>query len=184
MSSVSFPIENYEKEVQSAIIEKQFTVFLCGPTLQDLSEKPSSVLRQLLLDDLRSDGFSVVLGEDDGLMELQDCFGGDAQTNELGFIKKHANAVVLVADSSGSFSELGLFAHFHSSPKCNFSFIIVVDEFYRDNEMYLSLGPVKLVESRGKVFYANFKSNDEDFTEIVSAVRNDLRVQRFSLCLD
>lgn len=147
--------------------------------MQDTS-KASSILRKLVLDDLNEEGFEVVLGEDDGLIELQKDFGADAQSNELFFIKKYAKAVVLIADSSGSFSELGLFAHFHSDDECKFSFLLIMDEFYQKNkDLYVSLGPVQIVESGGSVLYASFADSEASFTDIRSDIIKFLKARRF-----
>ena len=63
-------VEKYAEELSVIFDENQAVVFLCGPTLTDLS-KPGAKLRLKLKDQLESEGFEVVLGEDDGLESLR-----------------------------------------------------------------------------------------------------------------
>jgi hypothetical protein len=93
--------------------DNRFVVFLCGPTLDDADKKPSSALRRKIQEVLITEGFEVVLGEDDGLEELRKEFSGMAHENELSFIQQECSAVVLIADSVGSYCELGLFSYQH-----------------------------------------------------------------------
>jgi len=153
-------IENYRDEINSAFSEKRAVIFLCGPTLKDLS-KPGAQVRKKLMDLLEQDGFEVVLGEDDGLEELRAKFHGYAHLNELDFIKGPVNAVVLVADSVGSFCELGLFAHEKAIGDDNQTdFILVMNEEFQGGKSYINEGPAAAIEDYGKVVYANFSSFD------------------------
>lgn len=181
---MNYSVSQYESELQEVAEEKLFTVFLCGPTLKDLT-KPSAALRQLILDDLRKEGFEVVLGEDDGLMQLQDDFGGDAQTNEIGFIRKKADAVVLIADSPGSFSELGLFSHYHFSSERKFPFVLIINDSFDGDGSYIAQGPVQLVEASGKIIFADLENEIENYdTEIKESLMKQLKTIRFATLMD
>jgi hypothetical protein len=105
-------VQQHTDELVEAASDTAFVVFLCGPTLSDHT-KPSANLRRKIKEGLEAARFDVILGEDDGLEEARLKVGLNAQDNELEFIRKSCNAVVLLADSVGSFCELGLFSwHF------------------------------------------------------------------------
>jgi hypothetical protein len=180
---MSFSVSQFEEEIQEVAQDKLFTVFLCGPTMKEL-KKPSAALRKLILDDLEGAGFEVVLGEDDGLVELQDDLGGDAQTNELGFINKKADAVVLIADSPGSYSELGLFSHHHSSSSRKFSFILLINKTFNGDGSYISQGPVQLVEANGNIIFTELEKRDYSFDEDIEKVLRILKTKRFKTLLE
>ena len=76
-----------------------FIVFLCGPSIKDdqnIRENPAAKLRKKIKDCLEYNNFEVVLGEDDGLEDARLDIGLDAQSNELQYISKYCNAVVVV----------------------------------------------------------------------------------------
>jgi hypothetical protein len=100
-------LKSYRDELTNAFNETPFLVFLCGPSIARAGEKPSASARRQIKEILESQGFTVVLGEDDGLDSPEiKALGIDAQDNELEFIRK-CNAVIVIADSVGSFCELG-----------------------------------------------------------------------------
>lgn len=162
-----------KKEIQASVArmresterlfsENRFVVFLCGPSLGGVDKKPSSALRQQIQGLLISEGFEVVLGEDDGLEELRKEFTGMAHENELNFIQQESSAVVLIADSVGSYCELGLFSYQHYVENPNqFDFILLIDKKYEGVKSYLNEGPAKAVDIMGgKVFHGDFSSFD------------------------
>jgi len=145
-----------------------FVVFLCGPTISD-TEKSSSILRKKLKEDLEGDGFEVVLGEDDGLENVRLDYGIYAHENELRYIEKYCDAVVLIADSIGSFCELGLFAHFHMHQGGKADFILILNKEFEDQVSYVSEGPAKAISHFGMITYVDF----EEFNscELISRLR-------------
>lgn len=155
-----------------------YTVFLCGPAFGDYS-KPSAALRKILKDELEKESFTVVLGEDEGLEEIQNEQNADAQTNELAFLESKADAVVLIADSPGSFSELGLFSHTHSISDRKYLFILIICENYKEKQCYVSLGPLDVVKAHGTVIYADLSRQGVDRTGDVSQIITMLRKNRF-----
>ena len=138
--------------------ENRMVVFLCGPTLKQ--DTAGARLRKRLKDTLEEHSFEVVLGEDDGLEEARlQILKGYAHSNELAFIKKECGAIVLVADSVGSFCELGLFAHEHTvSNHNNCDFILFVEKKYQPHKSYMNEGPVKAISHHGLVEYVNFET--------------------------
>src|SRR5450759_3940030 len=103
---------SFREEFVKAASDSPFIVFLCGPNIS-LTSAPA-ILRKAIKERLEKEKFEVVLGEDDGLdnPEIHE-IGINAQDNELEFIRSRCGAVVIVADSVGSFCELALFSwHF------------------------------------------------------------------------
>lgn len=150
-------VERFAKAAMDLYSHNRMVVFLCGPTLSDLTI-PAAALRKQLMDELTKDGFEVVLGEDDGLENLRQKFtGGYAHDNELEFIKSECGAIVIVAGSVGSFCELGLFVHWiQSNRECDL--ILLVEEKYKDAKSYFIEGPARAADDFGKTYYADFSS--------------------------
>lgn len=162
-------VSKFSEQIEAAFESKRSVVFLCGPTLSDLS-KPGAQLRSDLKDILEKDGFEVVLGEDDGLEELRAKFHGYAHENELQFIRGHVNAVVLVADSVGSFCELGLFAYDKSVGDDNQTdFVLILNNEFQGQKTYLNEGPAAAIQDYGKVIHADF--SDFDPSELLDRLR-------------
>lgn len=159
-------IKAHKQELVQAAQDSPFVVFLCGPTLTGDTPKPSSKLRQNLIDALQAEGFEVVLGEDDGLEDARLDLGINAQDNELEFIRRHCNAVIVIADSVGAFCELGLFSwHFvHEDGVIkngsNSDFIVLVDQQYELDRSYLNQGPVSAVDGFGQALFIDFDAYD------------------------
>lgn len=153
-------VERFGKELAEVFSEQKMVVFLCGPSLNDLSVEGAQ-LRKDLQDAMEAEGFEVVLGEDDGLEKLREMFGHYAHENELQFIQGQCNAVVLIASSPGSLCELGLFSYkkVHSEENKT-DFILIVADKYKGKRSYINEGPVTAIEDFGKVYYGNLSSFD------------------------
>ena len=172
------------KEILTKLAEDQdYTVFLCGPALTD-AKKPSAVLRQKIIDELKQENFDVVLGEDDGLEDTRLNIGLNAQDNELEFIK-HCNAVVILADSVGSFCELGLFSwHFiHKDGRIAKPvrpvFIVLLDALYENERSYLSEGPILSIAGVGIIKYIDYKKYDPaELSKILKSNRGIARLDK------
>lgn len=147
-------LELYKEEITEIFKENKFVVFLCGPSIKN-TEKPGAQLRKQIMEALQNDKFEVFLGEDDGLEELQEKFGLDAQENEMSFIAKYCNAIVLIASSIGAYCELGLFSYYKVKYSDSLDFILIISEEYKGEKSYLNLGPAAVVDSHGKVYYAD-----------------------------
>lgn len=130
-------------------------VFLCGPSLSDLSVEGAQ-LRQDLMGAMNTAGMEVVLGEDDGLEMLRTKYGLYAHENELQFIRSQCNAVVLIASSPGSLCELGLFAYDNVHSNNNKTdFILILAGRFKGIKSYVNEGPATAVDDFGKVFYGD-----------------------------
>jgi hypothetical protein len=153
-------IERFGEDLRAVFSKNRMVVFLCGPAL--VTDTPSAKLRARLKDELETDGFEVVLGEDDGLEALRRQFKGIyAHENELAFIRKECGAIVLIADSVGSYCELGLFAHLQTRDDSNRrDFVLIIDSQFEGRPSYLNEGPARAVEDFGVVYYADLEAFD------------------------
>lgn len=158
--SLKLSVQRFGQDLRDVFAKNKMVVFLCGPGLS--SGRPGAALRARLKDCLEKEGFEVVLGEDDGLEALRVQFKGVyAHENELAFIKKECGAIILIADSVGSYCELGLFAHIQAHDDTNRrDFILIVDQQYRDVISYLNEGPAKAIKHFGVVYYEDLLSFD------------------------
>ena len=167
-------IRDHKERLLRVADESSFVVFLCGPALNN-DEKPSSGLRARLKERLELEGFEVVLGEDEGLEDARLRLGINAQDNELEFIRRSCNAIIVIADSEGAYCELGLFS-WHVVHKSgvikngtNADLIVLVDQKYENHTSYLNEGPVAAARGFGQVYFIDFESYTAD--EIVSRLR-------------
>ena len=137
---------------------------ICGPS--SASGKKSATLRENIGKKLKEEGFEVVLGEDDGLKGFQKERKKDAQETELHYVNStpHCKAVVIIADSVGSYCELGLFNWLYVSDsskqfdKNRIHFFVILDKKYEKDESYLNCGPIKnLKDDNSPVHYCDFE---------------------------
>jgi hypothetical protein len=151
---MKIPVQKFGDELKDLFAARKMVVFLCGPAI-NCFQKPGEKLRALLEDVLAEEGFDVVLGEDDGLEKLRGKFNNYAHENELQFILRHCDAVILIASSVGSFCELGLFSYVKVREKGEMDFILIIDKEYQGKKSYLIEGPAAAIEDFGKVFYGD-----------------------------
>jgi hypothetical protein len=151
--------------------QTRFVVFLCGPSIRNRS--PGAAFRRQLRNQLGKNGIDVALGEDDGLEEIQKIIQGlNAQDNELQFAKRKCDAIVIIAESPGSFCELGLFSwhYVHQNGELQLKtsgtalkdFILVIDKRFEGKNSYINSGPAKAISAFGVVHYLNLKHKETD----------------------
>lgn len=163
MEKIKQSIENFAHDLQEIFVQKNYVVFLCGPTLKLADKDLAAGLRLKLKNALELEGFEVVLGEDDGLENLREKYTGMAHENELQFIQKHSNSVVLIASSVGSFCELGLFSHQHVRDNARGTdFILILNELFKNDISYLNEGPAKAIDNFGKLIHGDFANFNID----------------------
>lgn len=151
-------VQRYAEELAAIFSGQTMVVFLCGPSLSDLS-KEGAKLRQQLKEALEAEAFEVVLGEDDGLEDLRAMYGHYAHENELQFIQGRCNAVVLIASSVGSFCELGLFSYKKAHAEDNKTdFILILNEVFKGQKSYLNEGPASAIDDFGKVYWGDLNN--------------------------
>ena len=150
----------------------EFTVFLCGPAINKSAAShrdPAARLRAKIKCELENNGFTVVLGEDEGLDDTRIKIGSDAQDNELQYISEHCNAVIIVTGnkSIGAFCELGLFSwHFaHRDGKINkrlseMDFILLVNKKFKNQRSYFNEGPASIVSAFGLTQFIDYSNYD------------------------
>ncbi|MHB8564117.1 MAG: hypothetical protein ACYDDA_09285 [Acidiferrobacteraceae bacterium] len=155
MASTEKPsIERFGKDLSELFRSNRMVVFLCGPSLKETNPTPGAVLRKKLQEILEKDGFEVVLGEDDGLEWLRKRYLRMAHLNELAFVEEECGAIVLIADSVGSYCELGLFSYIQPHHSHKIDFILIIDAQHELKPSYLNAGPAQAVKSYGLVVYA------------------------------
>ncbi|MEN8206100.1 MAG: hypothetical protein ABFS24_08805 [Pseudomonadota bacterium] len=153
-------VDRFGEELSSIFSGHKMVVFLCGPSLKDLSVEGAQ-LRSDLKMALEDEGFEVVLGEDDGLEDLRSKYGHYAHENELQFIQGQCSAVVLIASSPGALCELGLFSYKKAHTDDNKTdFILILDEQFRGKRSYINEGPVTAIDDFGKVFHGDLARFD------------------------
>jgi hypothetical protein len=111
-------------------------------------------------DSLEAANFTVILGEDDSIDNEQlRGIGINLQDSELEFVLRFCNAIVIVADSVGSFCELGLFS-WHLSRDIGLikkkDFILLINKKYEGVQSYLNDGPAAAVNAYGRLDFVNF----------------------------
>jgi len=157
-------VERHKVDIAEVFRTNKYVVFLCGPKLPNNNGAgqppltPQQACRVTIQKALEEEQFEVVLGEDEGLEHLQNKFKLDAQSNELAFIKGNANAVVLIAESPGALTELGLFSYVISKMEKNIDFILILDKNRREEPSYINLGPTTVIKNYGKVHYVDYNS--------------------------
>ena len=167
----SFFIE-YKAELFTSLNQTRFVVFLCGPAIRN-RRSPGAAFRRHLRKQLGKYKIEVVLGEDDGLEEIQRIIGGlNAQDNELEFAKRKCDAIVIIAESPGSFCELGLFSWHYvhkngelqnkTSGASQKDFILVIDKKFEGKSSYIKSGPAEAISAFGAVHYLNLKHKKTD----------------------
>jgi hypothetical protein len=161
-------LKRHADELVAAASETPFIVFLCGPKLT--ANSASARFRARIKERLEQEKFEVILGEDEGLDNpILKGIGLNAQDNEIEFIRKSCNAVIIIADSVGAFCELGLFSwHFVHQDGAfkkekrgpEIDCILLLKRTYRNHVSYLSQGPAAAVNGFGKVEFVNFSAYD------------------------
>lgn len=162
-------ISAYRTALFEALQDTRFIVFLCGPSLRDRKNAGARVRREIKKR-LEKHGVEVVLGEDDGLEDVRLAFGVNAQDNELEFIKRSCDTVIIVAGSVGSFCELGLFTWHYAHREGVLTragrkdLIVLIERKYEKRsgrrKSYLLEGPAKAAHGFGLVEYIDFQSVD------------------------
>lgn len=155
-------VTRFAESATALFAETKMVVFLCGPALKVDSD--AARLRERLKAALENEKFEVVLGEDDGLEDVRLTVSkGYAHINELAFVNNECAAIVLVADSVGSFCELGLFAHEQGLSRAgNRDFILFVNKDFEHDRSYFSEGPARAIQDFGVVKYVDFATADID----------------------
>jgi hypothetical protein len=146
-------VRRFGEKLSELFSSKRMVVFLCGPSLNSENPKPGAILRKKLQDLLEEHKFEVVLGEDDGLESLRKKYTQMAHLNEIKFIEKECGAIVLIADSVGSYCELGLFSYLHPEYSNKTDFIVIIDKKHEPSVSYLNEGPARAVKVHGMLIY-------------------------------
>lgn len=169
IDTIKNSIKIFGEDLEEIFSERRAVIFLCGPSSKNLNH-PGAQLRVDLEKALKEEGFEVILGEDDGLESIRNKYSNYAHENELMFIQKHCNAVILIASSVGSYCELGLFSYKKVHDRESMTdFILIISDEYENAQSYLNEGPAAAIDDFGKVYYGNLKKFD--YSNIIKRLR-------------
>jgi len=169
MEDIKISINKFGQDLEEIFSQRRAVVFLCGPSAKNLGH-PGAKLRVEIESALEKEGFEVILGEDDGLENIRNKYSHYAHENELLFVQKHCNAVILIASSVGAYCELGLFSYKKVHGFSNKTdFILIINEKYRDKPSYLNEGPAAAIDDFGKVYYGNL--DEFDYSDIIKRLK-------------
>jgi hypothetical protein len=134
--------------------QKDFKVLLCGPSLSETERSDGARLNSRLKSLFESEGFDVILGENDGLKNIDFSKHGNSIVGEFEFVKSSCNAVVIIAETIGAWCELSLFSwQIANDPKARNRavdlIVLISDEHITGNEFFRA-GTYSLVNSYGK----------------------------------
>ncbi len=151
------------------------TIFLCGA---DLSQKDK--IRYKIDKILTSLWYSIqydMIYPEDIFEELL----YSSQTKDLlsleNLLAESVDAVVLIPESPGSFTELGAFAN---DEKVRNKLICIVDEKYKKNKSFINQGPLKLVKKANKHGLIFIDPNEID--KAVDKLNTSLKKMKKSSC--
>lgn len=146
-------------------LRETYEVFLAGPFIDiskgaeepENSGSPAKELRYWLYDELTSLGHTVYLGEDVELRQNGEQHYGswnNAVTFERHHILNHADALIVLPSSVGSFCETGDWVN--SRDICA-KMLMLIEAKYEGEINYVNLGPVKMAKMfHAKVSYVDY----------------------------
>lgn len=156
---MEFDFASYGQSLEVDARDMDYVVFLCGPKISGRT-RPANFrrkLKRLLI----KEKFRVVLGEDDGLVDIGQKYSINAQTNELIFLRKTCKAVLIIAESPGAHCELGLFSQMKAKELNHLDFFVFLGNQYETETSYINEGPIKMVkELGGHVHYVDYTTFD------------------------
>lgn len=176
-------------KIRSDIFEPAFTfkttIFLCGKDIRDKTSIRYRVADALTNRYWYSAYYDLIYPEDIFDELLYSSSASDLLSLE-NLLADSVDAVVVIPESAGSFTELGAFAN---SEKLRSKLICIVDNKYKKDKSFINQGPIKLIKNvnKGAVIYideaklgkSNFKkpliftefSKDSEIEKIVTALK-------------
>lgn len=135
---------------------KKTTVFLCGGSIDNMSNGRSKMARIFK----EYSKYELLYPED----IFDDLLAGAGQHSLLhleNILADCVDVIVLFPESPGSFAEIGAFSN---NPKLASKLIVVSDKNYKKNKSFINYGPYRLIKGSqtGKVIHANYKDLDDD----------------------
>ncbi|TFZ54444.1 hypothetical protein E4V01_25205 [Methylorubrum sp. Q1] len=162
--------------------QKPFVVLLCAPSVTTDASSASAKLGARIRDALIADEFEVVLGEDDGIGDPRIVSTGNSALDEFNFVEGKCNAVVVVADSIGTYCELGILSwNLANGPrfkKKGIDIIVIVDSKHSTSSAFFRNGAYAIIEGAGKADFAAFEEYD------VNLIVDRLRSRRSFYTID
>lgn len=154
--------------------QNPFVVLLCAPSLIANADSEAAKLGAKIREALIADEFDVVLGEDDGIADPRIASTGNSALDEFNFVEGKCNAVIVIADSIGTYCELGILswnlANGHKFRKKGIDIIVIVDSKHSASSAFFRNGAYAIIEGAGKADFAAF--GEYDVNLIVDRLRS------------
>lgn len=134
------------KDIFEPALSYKTSVFLCGKDISDNSSIRYRIANILTTRYRYSGGYDLIYPED----IFDELLYSSSETNLLSLenlLADSVDAVVVIPESAGSFTELGAFAN---NEKLRSKLICIIDNEFRRDKSFISQGPVKLVKSVNK----------------------------------
>jgi hypothetical protein len=144
------------------------TIFLCGADIK-LENKIRYQIFKILTCFRYSFYYDIILPEDIFDELLYTSKSSDLISLE-NLLADSVDAIIIIPESAGSFSELGVFA---CDEKLRKKIICLIDEKYKKDKSFINLGPLKLVKgtNREGVIYIDPNNIEEKMSALFSALR-------------
>jgi hypothetical protein len=155
------------------------TIFLCGADLSKKSTIRYKIAQILSNNFWYSLSFDLVYPED----IFEELLYGSSTIDLLSLenlLADSVDAVIIIPESPGSFTELGAFA---GNEKLRNKLICVIDEKYKRDKSFINQGPLKLVKNSNKdnIVYINpaeIGRTSARFSGYLSTLNNDKEVEK------
>lgn len=168
-------------------LRERYDIFLAGPYIdiskdseaEENSASAAKKLRYWLYYELSGQGHTVYLGED---VELRNNgakhYGprSNAVTFERHFILKHADALIILPSSVGSFCEAGDWV---TSKEICTKMLMLIEGKYEGQANYINLGPVEMARMfQAKVRYVDYVDQERVLDECLAHVQDLAEAKR------
>src|SRR5690606_22915867 len=178
------------KKIREDIFKPAFTfrtsIFLCGA---DILQKTTTrhKISEALTNNYHYSMYYDLIFPEDIFDELLYSFHAPDLLSLENLLADSVDAVIMIPESPGSFTELGAFA---SNEKLRSKLVCVIDEKFKKTKSFINQGPLKLVkqanksnivyinpENIGKSLYSGIKTfslftKDTEIEKIISALKN------------
>ncbi len=150
------------------------TIFLCGADMTQKNKMRYKVAQALKNSWRYSFYFDIVFPEDIFDELLHSTKTADLLSLE-NLLADSVDAIVLIPESPGSFTELGAFAN---DERLRTKLICLIDKRYKKNKSFINQGPLKLVKKANKngIIYIDPNEIDETIAKLISALKKIKKV--------
>lgn len=143
------------------------TVFLCGADLNDEKTLRGKIAKEF--NTLWNSYWYDIIYPEDIFDELMYGYKAKDLLSLENMLAESVDALIIIPESPGSFSELGAFAN---DEKLREKIICVQDEQYKKKKSFINYGPIKLIQKSdtSRVIFVSRQNIERDFSKITSAL--------------